>query len=417
MIAVIGLGFVGLTTALGFSSKNMKVFGYDIDNEKLELLKKCRIPFYEPYLEDVLKKQININFIIAENIKEAVIESKIIFFCVGTPNDNEGNVDLTHLLKALESVVKEINKGDFKILVIKSTVPPSTTKDKIKPFIEELDFEYGKDIGLANNPEFLREGFAWDDFINPDRIVIGAEDKKCAEMLKEIYKPFNAPFCFVSLNTAEYIKYLSNTLLSTLISFSNDMLMIGKSIGGIDIASAFKILHLDRRWYGKPAKMTGYVYPGCGFGGYCLPKDTMALYMKAKNNGYESGLLKEVLNINCSVKEFLVREIENKIAKDKRLAILGLSFKSGSDDVRESPAGQMIRRLLEKGYHNLVAYDPVATDNFRNEYNLDIAYASSMEEALNGADAAIILTAWDEFRDKKDILKNTVVLDLRYYLN
>ena len=277
MITVVGLGFVGLTTALGFSQKNFQVYGYDVDRYRIALIKKCQIPFYEPHLGKACESYLGNNFIISDSLQEAVSKSEVIFICVGTPNGEEESTDLTYLYNAIEETLKGFDKDDYKVLVIKSTIPPSTTQDKIKPFVEKFGFSVGKDIGLANNPEFLREGYAWDDFVYPDRIVIGVEDEKTIGILNHYYKPFAAPIHKVSLNTGEFIKYLSNTLLSSLISYSNEMSMVANNIGGIDIPKAFKILHEDKRWFGKPAKMTSYVYPGCGFGGYCLPKDTMAI--------------------------------------------------------------------------------------------------------------------------------------------
>ena len=190
---------------------------------------------------------------------------------------------LTMFKRVIEEIVKN-NEGNNKFftIVIKSTVPPSTTKEKIKSILINLGIKVGEEIGLSNNPEFLREGYAWEDFIKPDRVVIGTEDDKSATILEKLYKPFNAPIINVSLNTAEYIKYLSNTLLSTMISYSNEMAILADYIGGIDIKEAFKTLHMDKRWSGNPAGMSSYVFPGAGFGGYCLPKDTFALYAKGK---------------------------------------------------------------------------------------------------------------------------------------
>lgn len=417
MITVIGLGFVGLTTGLGFSNKGYKVFGFDIDKKKINCIKNNRIPFFEPYLEEELKKNINKNFIIIDDLKQGVSNSKVIFYCVGTPCNNDGSTDLSYIFSALKSTLKIIqNEKDYKVLVIKSTIPPSTTKEKIKVFIENSGFKVGEDIGLTNNPEFLREGYAWYDFINPDRIVIGTEDKKSGDILEDIYKPFNAPIFKVSFNTAEFIKYLSNTLLSTLISFSNEMSIIAYTIGDINVQESFKILHLDKRWNGNPAHMTSYVYPGCGFGGYCLPKDTKALLVQSSDKGYSPYILKSVLETNKKIKKYLIDKVIRIINKDEYIGILGLSFKPNSDDVRETPAKDIIKMLLDKGYNNIIAYDPIAVENFRKEYNFPIEYSNTLIDVVKKSAYLIILTAWKEFKNNKDLIYKKNVWDFRYFM-
>lgn len=416
MITVIGLGFVGLTTALGFCEKGFKVFGVDVDNEKKDKMKAFQLPFHEPGLHDALKRHLNVNFLIIDDIKEALDQSKIIFYCVGTPCQEDGNVDLKYLLSAIENTLSLIGKNDFKVLVIKSTIPPSTTSEKIKPFIEKRGFVMGKNIGLANNPEFLREGYAWDDFLFPDRIVIGAEDEKTVEILREVYKPFNASVHAVSYNSSEFIKYLSNTLLATLISYSNEMSMIAHTIGNIDIIHSFNILHEDKRWSGTPAKMTSYVYPGCGFGGYCLPKDTMAMLMQSKLKGYDNSMLNSVITINKRIKDFVVQQIAKTASKKETIGILGLSFKANSDDVRDTPSKAIIEGLFKNGFDRIVAYDPMANDLFDITYCLKIDYANSFDEIVEKADCLVLLTAWDEFKENKEKLKSKRIYDFRYFL-
>lgn len=417
MITVIGLGFVGLTTALSFCEKGFKVFGYDINKELIKELEKFNVPFFEPHLDKKLKNSLNINFYLNQNLTYAIQNSSVVFVCVGTPSDSEGDADLTSINEVIKSIINCLHTNDSPITItIKSTVPPSTTKNKIKPLLENHGYKVGKNVGLANNPEFLREGFAWEDVSQPDRIVIGAEDEisKCA--LNDIYLKYDTKVHFVSLNTGEYIKYLSNTLLSTLISYSNDMSMIGYSIGDIEIASAFKILHEDKRWFGSPANMKSYAYPGCGFGGYCLPKDTSALYSQSKVNGYESEILKGVINVNKQIKKFLVEKCISQINKNDYIAILGLSFKPKSDDVRDTPANDIISIFLDYGYSKLIAYDPIATDNFKRLYNHNIEYVYSIEDALKKAENIVIVTAWEEFKDKKMLYDGKKVFDFRYCL-
>ncbi len=416
MIGVIGLGFVGLTTALGFSEKGYTVYGYDIDKGKTDYLKKKKIPFHEPSLPEILDKNLDKTFFIEESLLEVVSKSEIIFYCVGTPTKENGGADLTYIYNAIDETLSSQIVDDYKVLVIKSTVPPSTTEQIISPYIESKGYKIGFNLGLANNPEFLREGYAWDDFMNPDRIVIGTNDNKSAQILKKYYEPFNTEMHLVSFNTGEFIKYLSNTLLSTLISYSNEMSMIAKTIGNIDIAKSFSILHEDKRWSGEPAKMSTYVYPGCGFGGYCLPKDTEALYKESKNKGFEAVGLKNVLDINEKIKYFLVNEIEKEISTNETIGILGLSFKPNSDDVRDTPAKYIIQLLLKKGYSNIIAYDPLSNEQFQKVYEYPILYVDTLEELVSKTDCNVLLTSWEEFQVKKSLLLEKKLFDFRYFL-
>ncbi|AGK53553.1 putative UDP-glucose 6-dehydrogenase [Bacillus sp. 1NLA3E] len=417
MITVIGLGFVGLTTALGFSEKGYHVYGCDIDQKKKEQLSKGMIPFYEPFLNEKLNKHLNKGFTITDDLQEAVNNSEVIFLCVGTPSKTDGSADLGYILNAIKSVVGYIKKPEFKVLVLKSTIPPSTTSERIKTYIESLGFKVGVDIGLANNPEFLREGYAWEDFMNPDRVVIGQEEEKSGQVVETIYQAFNAPIYRVTLNTAEFIKYLSNTMLATLISFANEQSLIAKSIGNIDIKKAFQVLHLDRRWIGAPANMTSYVFPGCGFGGYCLPKDTMALVSQSLKNSYTPELLKSALKVNETIKEFVVSDVAKKVDVNENIGILGLAFKPNSNDIRDTPSKAIIQGLLQKGYKNIIAYDPMANEEFKEVYGLPIEYSPTLKALLSRVNHVVILTSWDEFIKNKESIKKKNVFDYRYIYN
>jgi UDPglucose 6-dehydrogenase len=413
MITVLGLGFVGLTTALGFSRKGFKVYGIDVDQGRLARIKNCEVPFHEPHLDDVLRDELGKRFILEASLEQAVNDSSVIIVCVGTPGNPDGSANLSYLLGAVNDVFAA-SDGSFRVIVTKSTVPPSTVATQVKPIVDELSRIHGKPMGLASNPEFLREGYAWDDFMNPDRIVIGVEDEQSRELLETIYRPFNAPVHYVSYSSAEFIKYLSNTLLSTLISFSNEMAMIATRIGDIDVPAAFKILHEDKRWSGSPAPMTSYVYPGCGYGGYCLPKDTAALASLARANGQDPAMLEANLHVNEATKEFVADRIAAAVPVTDTIGILGLAFKSGSDDVRASPSKAIIEKLIAKGYSSIVAYDPVANDVFAREYNLPISYASSLPEIIDRADDLVLLTSWPEFRQNEALLNTRRLFDFRY---
>jgi len=416
MITILGLGFVGLTTGLGFSKKGFKTYGIDINTERLNQLKKHQIPFHEPHLKEVLEENLGTSFILDAPFEEAIKNSEAIFICVGTPSAPDGSADLKYILQAVDDIL-DVDDDKFKVIITKSTVPPSTISKKVFPYVEQKAKQLNRSIGLASNPEFLREGYCWEDFIEPDRVVIGVEDEKSKELLSKIYKPFNAPIHYVSYNSAEFIKYLSNTLLSTLISFSNEMSMIADHIGDIDIPKAFKILHEDKRWTGKPAGMSSYVFPGCGYGGYCLPKDTAALNSIAIENGVDTQILKGNLAINDQIKDFVVKKVSTQLNKNSTIGILGLAFKPDSDDVRLTPSKDIIEKLIENGYTDIHAYDPIANTSFKKEYpTLEITYKDDLNSLLDAVDNVVILTGWKEFKNNSHVINEKNVFDFRYML-
>ena len=413
MITVIGLGFVGLTTALGFAEKGLKVYGYDNNREKRDLLKNKQIPFHEPSLPEVLEKNINQNFMIVDDLRTAIENSEIIFFCVGTPSDEKGIADLSILNSAIENVLALTRGTAFSLLVIKSTVPPGTTAQIERKF--KQPGSNNGNIYFANNPEFLREGHAWKDFVYPDRIVIGSNDEIVREKLNKVYGVFQSKIHFVTLNDAEFIKYLSNSLLATLISFSNEMSMIADAIGEIDIKKSFNILHEDTRWFGQPANMSTYVYPGCGYGGYCLPKDTMALYEKAKEFGVDAEILGNVIKTNDKIKDHVIKKITTDFS-GKNIGILGLSFKPNSDDVRESAAFFIGGELIKRGY-NIIAHDPMAIPVFQLNYKLPFSYVNEIKDLMVKSDRIVLLTAWSDYKNIKTDYPDKNILDFRYYLS
>lgn len=410
MVTVFGLGFVGLTTALGFAHLGYKVYGIDVDTERKETLKNGELPFYEPYMKDILNEHLNKNFFVTDDIKTAVSESDYIYYCVGTPYGENGSANLDYLFSAIDSAADAVSDDKFRVMVVKSTVPPSTTAEKVYPYVKSKN----KNFGVANNPEFLREGYCWKDFIEADRIVLGCNDEKSKEMLIKLYEPMGLPIKCVSHSTGEFIKYLSNTLLATLISYSNEMAQVADAIGGIEIGEAFKILHLDKRW--NNCNMTSYVYPGCGYGGYCLPKDTCALYSQAEAKGFTPKILGNVIQTNNEISKAIAKKIANGIEKEQKIGILGLSFKPNSDDVRDTPAAKIIRELNAMGYKNICAYDPIANDEFKRRYpNIDIEYMSSSKSVAEVSDVIAIVTVWDEFKAFKDF-DDKKIIDCRYML-
>ena len=415
-VAVIGLGFVGLTTALGFARKGFTVRGFDAAPRIAKSLRAGRLLFHEPHLPEELHALAGKRFFICGSLAEAVADADVIFYCVGTPQSRSGAADVSFLQRAVSDTLKALPPKRKPTLVIKSTVPPGTRRRSIVPLFARAGRTIGRDIGLANNPEFLREGLAWEDFIRPDRVVIGAGDDLSFNAVAKLYRPFRTRVCRVTPGTAEFIKSVSNALLATLISFANETSMVADAIGGIDVKAAFQTLHLDRRWSGDPAKMTSYLYPGCGFGGYCLPKDIAALLHAARAAGVKADVLRGVISANDAIARHFVRKIVRATKARTCIGILGLSFKPGSDDVRETPAARIIELLLKHGRKNIVAFDPMANESYRRAYHHPIKYADSLAKAVKQAEVVVVLTAWPEFRAAKKQFAGKPVFDGRYCL-
>lgn len=421
-IAVLGLGFVGLTTAVGFAKQGFEVAGFELDKDKAKALSRGEIPFFEAGLDDALSEVLNHNLTISANLSEALSGAKVIFYCIGTPMSADGSADLNFIKKALKDTASALELcAKEPILIIKSTCPPSSCKRVFAPFLKDLGLKEGRDFHLANNPEFLREGFAYSDFMYPDRVIIGTEQGTAFKELEQIYKPFGAPIYFVSLNTAEFIKYLSNTTLSLNISYANEMSIIAQNIGDIDIIKAFELLHEDKRFSGEPAGITSYLYPGMGFGGYCLPKDTLALLKTATLASSDGGgglphepvILRAVLRVNDEILSFYINRLEKEVPKHEKIGVLGLSFKPKSDDVRDSKAASLIQGLLNAGYKSIYAYDPLANELFKSAYDFKITYKKSLKELVKECNTLIIATAWDEFKQVLR-LKDKRIYNLRF---
>lgn len=415
MVTVVGLGFVGLTTALGFAEYGHKVYGIEANETRMATIRSGRLPFLEPGLDEALTRHLGKNFIPTTDWESAVSDSECVYYCVGTPYGENGQADLSYLYGAIEQTLNAIHDDKFRVLVTKSTIPPSTTEKRIIPFLEKHGVKIPAQLGVANNPEFLREGHCWEDFTNADRIVLGVGDERSEAVLRRLYEKEAAPVCCVSLNTGEFIKYLSNTSLACLISYANEMSMAADAVGGIDVATAFRILHMDKRW--QTGSIRAYFYPGCGYGGYCLPKDTNAFYAVSKAAGFDGQILKNVIEVNDSMPQVTARRIIQAAGEDKNtcIGILGLSFNPGSDDVRDAPSAKIIRELNEAGYRNIIAYDPVAMEEFQKFYQLDCRYAERCEALLEQAETVAITTAWAEFRDVTSRTDRPIV-DCRYML-
>lgn len=412
-VGVVGLGFVGLTSALGLAKQGHAVAGYDSDAEKTAILRQGQVPFHEPGLPEALRELQGRAFHLADDMQAAVQEADVVLFCVGTPSHPDGAADLSHLIAAIKQALAHCDSRKYRTFCVKSTVPPSTCREQLLPLVAAKR----ERVGISSNPEFLRESHAWRDFMQPDRIVIGSADARCEELLVTLYQGFAVPLHKTTLSEAEFIKNLSNTLLSTMVSFSNEMSMLAHRVGDIDIKRAFGILHEDKRWSGAPANMAAYAYPGCGYGGYCLPKDTQSMLALARQKEAEAPLLAAVDKINRDIAGFWADRIAAATAQQDKIAWLGLAFKPGSSDVRQTPALPILSRLVAGGHGGIVAYDPLAMDEFRRCYpDIGIACAATLEECLQDAAAVVVATAWPEFTAERDLLKRHEVFDLRYCL-
>ncbi len=407
-IGIIGTGYVGLVTGVCFADLGNSVICVDIDERKIEQLKKGTVPIYEPGLEDLLKRNSQEGRLkFSTSIKEAVRNSLVIFIAVGTPPRENGEADLSYV----ENVSKKIAESmtEYRLIVEKSTVPVETGK-----WVEHTIKIYNKKrvkFDVASNPEFLREGSAISDFMHPDRIVIGVESKKAKELLCELYKPLNAPIVITNIKSAELIKHASNSFLATKISFINAISNICGLVGA-DIVKVAEGMGLDRR-IGRD-----FLNAGIGFGGFCLPKDLDAFITIAKNMGYEFNLLKEVKKINEAQKEIIIKKIEDNlwITRHKTIGVLGLSFKPNTDDMRYAPSIYVIRSLKKSGAEIRV-FDPQAMEKARKILN-GIKFCKDAYDTARGADCLIIITEWNEFKELdfvriKKVMRVPIVIDAR----
>ncbi len=402
-LCVIGTGYVGLITAVGFAKLGHMVECVDIDSSKVQTINAGATPIYEDKLEDLLKGVIGKNLVATTEYAHAIRGSQFIFLAVGTPSRPDGSIDLSYLHKAAEQVFECL--GEYATLVVKSTVVPGTTESLIA-LASKKGKVVGKDFGLCMNPEFLREGKAIDDFFAPDRIVIGAYDSKSYEALHSLYASFKCPIIKTNLATAEMIKYASNSFLATKLSFMNEVGNLSKRFG-IDVYQVLEGMKYDKRIGGI------FMNAGVGFGGSCFPKDVSALAAKAKEVGVPMRVLDAVLAVNYDQPLKMVELAKKHFSlKGKQLAVLGIAFKPDTDDIRESPALKIIPALLHEGAQ-VTVYDPKALGNAKSFFKSAITYAPSARDALKGAHACFILTEWNEFKDEKIYPKECLVVDGR----
>lgn len=395
-IAIVGSGYVGLVTGACFSEVGIDVVCVDIDQKKIDNLKKGIIPIYEPGLQDMITRNMEKGRLtFSTSLSSEIQTSQVVFISVGTPPDEDGSADLKHVLAVARECGRHMD--DYKLVVTKSTVPVGTSQKVKKAIQEELDKRgLTLDFDVASNPEFLKEGAAIDDFLKPDRIVVGTESERSEKLLSKLYKPFTLnghPIIFMDIVSAEMTKYAANSMLATKISFMNDIANLCEIVGA-DVNNVRKGIGSDSRIGNK------FIYPGIGYGGSCFPKDVKALIKTAGENAYELKVLKAVEAVNQYQKTVLFDKISahfNGELAGKSIAIWGLSFKPKTDDMREAPSLEIVAKLLEAGA-TVKAYDPVAMEEAKHHFGESITYCPDAYDALIDADCLAVLTEWPEFR-------------------
>ncbi len=410
-IAVVGTGYVGLVTGACFAEFGVNVTCVDIDEEKVKALKAGKIPIFEPGLDDLVErnlKQGRLKF--TTDLAEGIENSLVVFIAVGTPQNEDGAADLTFVKEVALAVARNLN--GYKVVVTKSTVPMGTGS-LIRKLIEE-NRKKPVDFSVASNPEFLREGAAVEDFMRPNRVVIGTEDPQATAILRDLYRPLyliETPFVITDVVTAEMVKYASNAFLATKISFINEIANLCDLVGA-DVHDVARGMGLDNRIGRK------FLHPGPGFGGSCFPKDTAAVARVARERGYNLSIVEAVIEVNARQLEQVVRKVREVVPEPagKTAAVLGLSFKPNTDDIREAPALKVIAALQRWGM-KVRAYDPVAMEAARAELP-GVTFARNEYEAAEGADVLIVVTEWNQFRQLdlrrvKDLLRRPVLVDLR----
>ncbi len=420
-IAVVGTGYVGLVSGACFAEMGLNVTCIDIDSDKIELLNRGEIPIYEPRLKSIVNKNHNAKRLhFSTDLKSVINDVTILFIAVGTPSDEEGNADLSAVYSVAESIADAME--NYLLVVTKSTVPVGTTA-KIKRLISErLEARNLKhlEFDVASNPEFLKEGAAVSDFMSPDRVVVGVENERAQKIMSKLYHPFllnNFRVLFMDILSSEMTKYASNSMLATRISFMNDIANLCELVGA-DVS-------MVRRGVGSDSRIgKSFLYPGAGYGGSCFPKDIKALIKTAKDYGYQMRILEAVEKVNNNQKEVLFKKLQyyfdGKI-EGLTVAVWGLSFKPGTNDMRDAPSINLIQRLLEHQV-NVRVYDPAAMEEAKSHFGDKVEYSNDIYDAANNAHAIILVTEWKEFRlPNWDVLSKVmqkhVVLDGRNIYN
>lgn len=414
-IAIVGTGYVGLVSGTCFAEMGAHVTCVDVDAQKIQKLKDGIMPIYEPGLEELVKRNVGFDRLkFTTNLTEVLDEVEVVFSAVGTPPDEDGSADLKYVLAVARLFGQNINK--YTILVTKSTVPVGTAK-KVKAVIQEELEKRGVDVpfDVASNPEFLKEGAAIKDFMNPDRVVVGTESEKAKEVLTRLYRPLmlqNFRVIFMDIPSAEMTKYAANAMLATRISFMNDIANLCERVGA-NVDSVRKGIGSDTRIGNK------FLYAGCGYGGSCFPKDVKALVHTGLENDYHMEVIEAVERVNEKQKSIVYDKIIKAVGdvKGKTIAIIGLAFKPETDDMREAPALVVIDKLLKDGA-TVRAFDPIAMDECKRRIGDGVTYCKNMYDAADGADVFALMTEWRQFRMPswnavKKVMTGNVVIDGR----
>ena len=414
-IAIVGTGYVGLVSGACFAEMGLDITCVDIDAEKIEGLNAGVIPIYEPGLEELVRRNVEAGRLhFTTDLTECLPHVEVVFSAVGTPPDEDGSADLKYVLDVARTFGRHIRK--YTVLVTKSTVPVGTAQ-KVRAVIEEELEKRGCKVpfDVASNPEFLKEGAAIKDFMSPDRVVVGVDSERARKLMAKLYRPFlisNFRVLFMDIPSAEMTKYAANAMLATRISFMNDIANLCDLVGA-NVDMVRKGIGADTRIGSK------FLYPGCGYGGSCFPKDVKALARTAREYGYTMGVIEAVEAVNERQKEIVVKKLQDKLGtlRGKTIALWGLAFKPETDDMREAPALVVIEKLLEAGA-SVKVYDPVAMDECRRRIGDRVVYCKDMYDVVIDADALAVLTEWKEFRIPswsviKRVMKQPVLVDGR----
>jgi UDPglucose 6-dehydrogenase len=411
-ICMVGTGYVGLVSGACLADFGNRVICVDIDEARLDSIRNGIMPIYEPGLKDLVARNYSAGrLVFTSDLKAAVEDSLVLFSAVGTPEREDGSADLSYVFQVAKNIASCMR--EYRVIVQKSTVPVGTS-ERFGEIVRE-NLKSPVEFDRVSNPEFLREGSAIEDFMRPNRVVIGVESDRAREIMREIYRPLyllETPIVFTSIRTAELIKYASNAFLATKISFINELAELCEKVGA-DVDEVARAMGLDRRIGPK------FLHAGIGYGGSCLPKDVAAIMHTADEAGVPLRVIRAASDVNDALMDRLMEKVRSEMPDlaGKTVAVLGLSFKPNTDDVRESPAMRLVDRLLAQGVR-VKGYDPVAMENVRRIYGERISYCKDSYEAVEGADALVIMTEWNEFRvldlDRvKKLLRSPVVVDCR----
>lgn len=415
-ICVIGTGYVGLVSGAGLADFGNSVTCVDIDHEKIDTLQKGEIPIYEPGLKELVDRNVSASRLtFSSDVETSIQNAEVIFIAVGTPTGHDGEADLAAVESVALTIAKNLNS--YKVICTKSTVPVGTGARLGKLISENNTGEHEFDI--VSNPEFLREGSAVKDFLLPDRVVIGVSDKRAEMIMRDVYRPLfinETPLVITNISSSEMIKYASNAFLAVKISFINEMANLADKVGG-DIHSIARAMGLDGRISSK------FLHPGPGYGGSCFPKDTEALVRTGAMHGVQFQVVQAAIEANKTQRQIILGKVKELVPdiQGKRVAVLGLAFKANTDDVRDTPAVEIIQGLMDLGTE-IRAYDPIAAANMKKNYFPELDCRPSVNETVEGADLVIVLTEWNELRglslkNFKSLMKSPNIVDARNILS